>query len=39
VGIGYTLDNFNLSLKYVDTDIDDADTDRVIFTVSTTLPW
>ena len=39
VGIGYTLNNFNLSLKYVDTDIDDADTDRVIFTVSTTLPW
>ena len=39
IGIGYTLDNFNLSLKYVDTDIDDANTDRVIFTVSTTLPW
>jgi uncharacterized protein (TIGR02001 family) len=39
VGIGYTVNNFNLSLKYVDTDIDDADTDRVIFTVSTTLPW
>ena len=39
VGVGYTLDKFDLSLKYVDTDIDDADTDRVIFTVSTTLPW
>lgn len=39
VGVGYTLSKFDLSLKYVDTDIDDADTDRVIFTVSTTLPW
>ncbi len=38
-GVGYALGNFNLSLKYVDTDIDDADMDRVIFTVSTTFPW
>jgi uncharacterized protein (TIGR02001 family) len=39
LGVGYTLGNFDLSLKYVDTDIDDADMDRVIFTVMTTFPW
>lgn len=39
VGVSYTLEKFDLSLKYVDTDIDDADTDRLIFSVSTTLPW
>ncbi len=39
VGVSYTLQHFDLSLKYVDTDIDDADTDRLVFTVSTTLPW
>lgn len=39
IGIGYKLQNFDLSLKYVDTDLDDADTDRFIFTISTTLPW
>jgi uncharacterized protein (TIGR02001 family) len=38
-GVGYALGNFNLSLKYVDTDIDGLDTDRVIFTVATTFPW
>ena len=39
VGVGYTAGNFNLGLRYVDTDIDEADMDRVIFTVSTTFPW
>ncbi|HEY6642488.1 TorF family putative porin [Povalibacter sp.] len=40
VGVSYTLNKFDLSLRYVDTDIDNADTDdRVIFSVSTTLPW
>lgn len=39
VGVGYEIGNFSLSLKYVDTDIDDAETDRVIFTVATTFPW
>lgn len=38
IGVGYSLDNFDLSLRYVDTDIDDYD-DRVIFTVTTTFPW
>lgn len=39
VGVGYTAGNFDLELKYVDTDIDDADMDRVIFTITTTFPW
>lgn len=50
VGVAYTVGNFNLELKYVDTDLDDNDsffvTDdlfntegRVIFSVSTTFPW
>lgn len=39
VGVGYTAGNFDLELKYVDTDVDDADTDRVIFTITTTFPW
>jgi uncharacterized protein (TIGR02001 family) len=38
-GVGYTAGKFDLALKYVDTDVDDADMDRVIFTVSTTFPW
>jgi uncharacterized protein (TIGR02001 family) len=39
VGVGYSINNFDLSLRYVDTDINDFDGDRVIFTVSTTFPW
>ncbi len=39
VGVSYTASNFDLNLKWVDTDISGGDTDRVIFTVSTTLPW
>ncbi|MBB6095782.1 uncharacterized protein (TIGR02001 family) [Povalibacter uvarum] len=39
LGVGYEIGNFSLSLKYVDTDIEDAETDRVIFTVATTFPW
>jgi uncharacterized protein (TIGR02001 family) len=46
VGVGYTIRNFDLALKYVDTDADFEVTDdvfnnegRVIFTVSTTFPW
>jgi uncharacterized protein (TIGR02001 family) len=45
-GVGYTLDKFNLALKYVDTDTDVVVKDdvfnnegRVIFTVATTFPW
>jgi uncharacterized protein (TIGR02001 family) len=39
LGITKNLGNFALNMKYVDTDIDNAETDRVIFTVSTTRPW
>ncbi len=50
VGVGYTMGNFNLGLKYVDTSLDrgdawfsDSDVNntegRVIFTVATTFPW
>ena len=46
VGVGYTVNKFNLALKYVDTDTDAVVTDdvfnnegRVIFTVATTFPW
>ena len=45
-GVGYTLGNFNLALKYVDTESDYQVRDdvfsnegRVIFTVATTFPW
>ncbi len=50
VGVAYTLGNFNLELKYVDTDLDSNDLyfatgdlfnteGRAIFSVSTTFPW
>jgi uncharacterized protein (TIGR02001 family) len=46
VGVGYTVGNFNLALKYVDTDTDVVVKDdvfnnegRVVFTVATTFPW
>jgi uncharacterized protein (TIGR02001 family) len=50
VGVGYTLGNFDLELKYVDTDLSRGDAafsssdvfnteGRVIFGVSTTFPW
>lgn len=50
VGIGYTMGNFDLGLKYVDTNLDDGDDwfsgddvnnteGRVIFTIATTFPW
>jgi uncharacterized protein (TIGR02001 family) len=48
VSVGYTLGNFDLELKYTGTDLSGSDktTDdvfntegRVIFSVSTTLPW
>ena len=50
VGVGYTLGNFDLELKYVDTDLSSGDPlfssddafnteGRVIFAVSTTFPW
>lgn len=46
LGVGYTISNFNLALKYVDTDSDTEITSdvannegRVIFTIATTFPW
>lgn len=47
IGVGYTAGNFELGLKYVDTDAGDAEITedvfnnegRVIFTVATTFPW
>jgi uncharacterized protein (TIGR02001 family) len=50
VGVAYTLSNFDLELKYVDTDLSSGDAafssddvfnseGRVIFGVSTTFPW
>lgn len=50
VGAGYTAGNFDLELRYIDTDLDDNDAffsaddvfnteGRLIFSVSTTFPW
>jgi len=50
IGLGYTLGNFNLELKWVDNSLDDGDLffskadefnteGRAIFSVSTTFPW
>lgn len=50
VGVGYTINQFNLSLRYVDTDLDRGDNGfsgddvfntegRVIFSFATTFPW
>ncbi|MBL8266406.1 TorF family putative porin [Steroidobacter sp.] len=46
LGVGYTVGNFNLALKYVDTDTSAVvrsdvfnNEGRVIFTVATTFPW
>ncbi|WP_157994364.1 TorF family putative porin [Peristeroidobacter agariperforans] len=46
LGVGYTINQFNLALKYVDTDTDAVVRDdvfnnegRVIFTIATTFPW
>jgi uncharacterized protein (TIGR02001 family) len=39
IGVNKTLGNFALNLKWVDTDLDGADTSRVILSASTTLPW
>jgi uncharacterized protein (TIGR02001 family) len=46
LGVGYTAGNFDLALKYVDTDTDAVtrgdvfnNEGRVVFTISTTFPW
>jgi uncharacterized protein (TIGR02001 family) len=39
-GVGYTINNFALAAKYVNSnDLPGAGRDAVIFSVSTTLPW
>ncbi len=45
VGVTYTVQKFNLGLKYVDTSLPESGSDvfnaegRFVFTVATTLPW
>jgi uncharacterized protein (TIGR02001 family) len=39
VGVGYTINKFNTALKYISTDIDGYNDDKVVLSVSTTLPW
>jgi uncharacterized protein (TIGR02001 family) len=39
VGVGYTFDKFSLAAKYISTDADNYDDDKVVLSVSTTLPW
>ena len=48
IGLGYTVGNFDLNLRYVDTNTDSelqvnndafANDSRVVFTVSTGFPW
>lgn len=50
VGVGYTVNHFDLALKWVDTTLDEGDfgfsdddvfntEGRVIFTIATTFPW
>jgi uncharacterized protein (TIGR02001 family) len=39
IGVTKNVGNFAVSVKWVDTDIDGANTDRVVAMISTTLPW
>ena len=50
VGVGYTVGNFEMSLSWIDTNLDDGDAlfsddevfnteGRVVFTIATTFPW
>lgn len=41
VGVGYSINNFDLAVKYVDNDMDLVGDSRgaVVATISTTLPW
>jgi uncharacterized protein (TIGR02001 family) len=38
-GVGYSFSNFNLAVKYIDTDIDGHDRGAVVASISTTFPW
>jgi uncharacterized protein (TIGR02001 family) len=39
VGVGYSIANIDFAVKYVDTNKSAWDADRVVATISTTLPW
>jgi uncharacterized protein (TIGR02001 family) len=50
IGVGYTLSNFEMSLSWIDTDLDEGEDlfsdgevfnteGRVVFTIATTFPW
>jgi len=39
VGVGYTVNKFDVALKYIDTDISGYTDNKVVLSVSTTLPW
>ena len=45
LGVGYTVQKFNLGLKFVDTDLPGPQSDvfnsesRLVFSIATTLPW
>ncbi len=39
VGVGYDINKFNVALKYIDTDISGWPGDKLVLSVSTTLPW
>lgn len=39
VGVGYSISNFSLALKYINTDLDGAYDQKVVLSASTTLPW
>jgi uncharacterized protein (TIGR02001 family) len=38
-GVGYDIDNFAVAVKYVNTDVSGYNDDKVVLSVSTTLPW
>lgn len=39
IGVGYSISNINLAVKYVGTDESAYDAERVVASISTTLPW
>jgi uncharacterized protein (TIGR02001 family) len=39
VGVGYSISNFSLALKYINTNFSGWDGDKVVLSASTTLPW
>ena len=39
VGVGYDINDFSLGLKFVSTDVSGYNDDKIVLSVSTTLPW